>query len=96
MDRLRRFLSKAAERINIVEAYLVGSRARGDYTEESDVDVVIVALGVEGLNQKQRVELLADVAEPGIEYRVYTLDEWYGEKSLWIKAMRREAVKIYP
>ena len=38
----------------------------------SDVDVVVVARGVEGLTMKERLELLADVAELRVDYLVYT------------------------
>ncbi len=92
----RRFIEKAAEILDVVEAYIVGSRARGDYLDTSDIDIVIIARRVENLNQKQRIMMLADLAEPGVDYRVYTPEEWYSGKSTWIKEMRKEAVKIYP
>ena len=96
LRRARRFVEKAAKRLNLVEAYIVGSRARGDYLSESDIDVVLVARGVKHLNSKERALLLADEAEPGVEYMVYDVEEWASEATTWIKKLREEAKKIYP
>jgi predicted nucleotidyltransferase len=67
--RTLRFARRASERLRVEAAYIVGSRTRGDYLDESDIDVVIVARGVKGLNMglnmKERLLLLADAAEPG-------------------------------
>jgi len=64
--------------------------------DTSDIDVVIVARGVEKLDMKERPMLLADVAEPGVDYLVYSGEEWRSEKSTWIRELKKEAVKIYP
>ncbi|MDW8084453.1 MAG: nucleotidyltransferase domain-containing protein [Candidatus Caldarchaeum sp.] len=45
-------------------AYLVGSRARGDYVEESDADVVVVVDDVGKMNRIQRMLLLVEVLIP--------------------------------
>lgn len=83
--------------LELVAAYLVGSRARGDYRVDSDIDIVLIVRGVEGLDQLQRVEifsrLLLEVPGP-IEYRVYTPGEWSNNTSLWIRELRREAKRI--
>jgi len=83
--------------LELVAAYLVGSRARGDYRVDSDIDIVLVVRGVEGLDQLQRIEifsrLLLEVPGP-IEYRVYTPGEWSSDTSLWIKELREEAKRI--
>ena len=62
----------------------------------SDVDVVILAQGVEGLNSLERLELLAGIAEPNVEYLVYTPREWREARTAWIRVLKKEAVKIYP
>jgi len=82
--------------LRFVGAYLVGSRARGDYRVDSDIDIVIVVEGVEPMNQLERIELFSKVLleVPGeIEYRVYTPSEW-GSDSAWMKELRKEAMKI--
>lgn len=50
LERVRMFSSKARARCaelgwELVGVYLVGSRARGDYLADSDVDVVLVVKG---------------------------------------------------
>ena len=40
--------------------------------------------------------LLADVAESGVDYLVYSEEEWRSEKSTWVRELKKEAVKIYP
>ena len=46
IKRLLIFLYKVRKRVKLVEAYIVGSRARGGYNEYSDLDVILI---VEGL-----------------------------------------------
>ena len=94
MERARRFAQKAAKRLRVEAVYVVGSRARGDYLDVSDVDVVIVARGVKELNMKERLMLLADIAEPGVDYLVYDVEEWEGGVSAWIRELKREAARI--
>ena len=96
LRRARSFVEKASRMLDVVEAYIVGSRARGDYLDVSDVDVVILARGVEGLNSLERLELLAGIAEPNVEYLVYTPREWREARTAWIRELKKEAVKIYP
>jgi len=54
---------------------LVGSRARGDYLDESDIDVVLIIDGVQGMNRLQRIELLSRALKPGIDLLIYTSEE---------------------
>jgi len=101
--RLAREFAERARRLCVelglefVALYLVGSRARGDYRVDSDIDLVLIVRGVESLNQLQRVELFSKllVEVPGpIEYRVYTPEEWDSGESLWMKVLRREAIRV--
>ncbi len=94
VERARRFVERAKRLVDVVEVYVVGSRARGDYLVDSDIDLVLVVRGVEGLNMRERLELLTDVAEPGVEYLIYTPEEWEGGATLWIRELRREARRL--
>lgn len=96
VERAKKFVEKASRVVKVVEAYIVGSRARGDYLDESDIDVLIVADGVDHLNMLERLKLLTDIAEPGVDYLVYSIREWNDEETLWIRNLKREAIKIYP
>ncbi len=77
----------------LVGAYLVGSRARGDYTVESDVDVVLVVEGVEDLGVLERLEAFKEALKPNVELRVYTPSEW-SSGGVWMAELRREAVPL--
>jgi len=99
LARVKRFIEKARAKCRalgweLLEVFLVGSRARGDYLVESDVDLVLVVRGVKGLNAIERLEALKDILEPGIEPRVYDVEEWKTGESAWIRELRKEAVKI--
>ena len=92
--RALRFAGKAAEKLDVEAVYMVGSRARGDYLDESDIDIVIVAHGVRKLNMKERLTLLADVAEPGVDYLVYDAEEWKTGATAWIRQLKKEAKRL--
>ncbi len=94
LKRALRFARKAAERLDVEAVYIVGSRARGDYLDESDIDIVIVARGIKKLNTKDRLMLLADIAEPGVDYLVYDIEEWEKEAIAWIRQLKREAKRL--
>lgn len=99
LARARRFVERARvvcrERgYRLIGAYLVGSRARGDYIETSDIDIVLVVEGIEGLDRLRRLEVFKEILEPEIDLFIYTPDEWHREESLWIKKMREEAIQI--
>ena len=99
LERVRRFSSRARARCSelgweLVGVYLVGSRARGDYLADSDADVVLVVRGVRGLDAITRLEAFRDVLEPGIDLRVYDIEEWLSCDSAWIRELKREAVRL--
>ncbi len=48
LRRAWEFVRRARSRISISEVYVVGSRARGDYTDMSDIDLVIISDDVRG------------------------------------------------
>ena len=98
LARVGRLVSRAAEAcsahgMELVAAFLVGSRARGDYTVESDADVVLVIRGVEGLNMLDRLRLFMDVLEPNVDLLILSPDEWCGD-SPWAAVLRREAMQL--
>ncbi|BDR93102.1 nucleotidyltransferase domain-containing protein [Vulcanisaeta souniana] len=94
LRRAWEFVRRARSRISISEVYVVGSRARGDYTDMSDIDLVIISDDVRGMNQLERRLLLKEFIEPRIEFFIYTTEEWNGEVTAWIRQMRHEAVRL--
>lgn len=92
---IRRVASRCVERgFRLEGAFLVGSRARGDYMEDSDVDLVLIISGVEGLNRLERLDLIKDLLLPGIEVFIYTRQEWCDGDSLLLMELKREAKPI--
>ncbi len=72
LEEARRLVGALEARgLRVEEAYVFGSRARGDYLEGSDLDIVIVSRGFEGMRYLDRLDLIYKVAwEEGIEYGV--------------------------
>lgn len=64
-------LSKLKERLNnllkdrLIHSVLYGSRARGDYDRDSDIDVAII---VKDLDRDLKMRILDEVAEIELEY----------------------------
>jgi len=50
---------------HILRMMLFGSRARGDYGDDSDIDIAII---VRGLNRELKHQILGKVAEIELEY----------------------------
>jgi predicted nucleotidyltransferase len=94
LKRAWEFISKVKSRLSIIDVYVVGSRARGDYTGVSDIDLVIISNDVKGLNQLERRLLLKDLLEPRVKFFIYTKDEWDEEASVWVSELKREAVRL--
>jgi len=105
LARARAFAKKArevAERagFRVVAAYLVVSRARGDYTEESDIDVVLVVEGAERLNALQRLELFSGFVKRGLwkelEPAFFAVVAMYGARCSYCTAYMEVAGRVLP
>ena len=92
--RALEFVKDISKEIRVEEVYVVGSRARGDYLETSDIDLVIISRDFEGLNYKERVEKLYKYLKGGVEFFALTPEEWDRPKSLYVEEMKREAVRL--
>jgi predicted nucleotidyltransferase len=77
VKRFRRALERSG--IPVSELILFGSYASGTYTEDSDIDVIVVSEVFTGLNHWQRIEKMTDalyeIFQP-IETRALTPEEW--------------------
>ncbi|HEY8449372.1 MAG TPA: nucleotidyltransferase domain-containing protein [Bacillota bacterium] len=78
MRRARKYVTHLTTRICPVQAWIVGSAARGDFHEGSDIDVVIVADALPA-HPLERLRLLYSVAPPNVEPKGYTPAEWEAE-----------------
>lgn len=94
LRRAKRFADRARAVYKIDEIYVVGSRARGDYLEDSDIDLVVICDEMKGVRYIERLEKFAEFLEPGVEIIVLTREEWESSKSPYIAEMRREAKRL--
>ncbi|WP_291766987.1 nucleotidyltransferase domain-containing protein [Caldivirga sp. UBA161] len=88
------FINDLSKEIRIDEVYVVGSRARGDYLEASDIDLVIISRDFKGLTYMERIEKVGKYLRPRIEFFAFTPEEWENTSSLFILEMRKEAKKL--
>jgi len=94
-DFIKKVASMCMEREYRFEgAYLIGSRAREDYLEDSDIDLVLIISGIEGLNRLERLNLIKSLLEPGIDAFIYTPKEWHNSDSIWIRELKIESKQI--
>lgn len=79
--RVRRALKVLSTAIREVyedaEVYLFGSYARGNWLEDSDVDIVVVSKGFEGKSLPQRIGEVRKLAPEDIPFEIlaYTPEE---------------------
>jgi uncharacterized protein len=71
--------------VQVRQLILFGSYATGTFTEDSDIDVVVVSESFEGLNHWQRIEKMTDALYKlflPIEARALTPEEWESGNSM--------------
>lgn len=80
LGRARAYYARLRQRLGECRAWVVGSVARGDFHDDSDVDVVVVAGGLPE-HPLERLRLLYRDAPPGVEPKGYTPAEWERERA---------------
>lgn len=74
--------------VPVSQMVLFGSFATGTFTEDSDIDVVVISESFKGLNHWQRIEKMTDALyklfQP-IEARALTPEEWDSGDSMTAK-----------
>jgi len=98
LDTFKTLLSK---RISLYKMILFGSRARGDATQYSDMDIVII---IDKTPEEQDLDYISDCAwEAGFEHGivvvpiVFTKDEWENSPerySLLAQAVETEGILL--
>lgn len=95
---LRALVRSLRERDPNVEVYLVGSYARGDWLDDSDVDLVVVSSIFEGLDVGERYKVVRGLARPGysLDLTPLTPQEFRErkERSVILQDMLEHAVRI--
>ena len=88
------FVNDVSREVKVEEVYVVGSRARGDYLDTSDIDLVIISRDFEGLDYRQRVEKLSRFLRARVEFFAFTPQEWENPSSLYVVEMKKEAIRL--
>ncbi|MEM1646696.1 MAG: nucleotidyltransferase domain-containing protein [Ignisphaera sp.] len=94
VKRAIEFVNDVKKEINVKDVYVVGSRARGDYLDVSDIDLVIISPDFKGLRYIDRLEKLAKYLRARVEFFAFTPEEWEKPSSLFIEVMKKEAKRL--
>ncbi|GAA6492936.1 MAG TPA: nucleotidyltransferase domain-containing protein [Candidatus Bariatricus faecipullorum] len=87
---------------NLCDIYLYGSYARGDYNEESDIDIVAIVKGDRQELQNQLKEIWEAVSDLELDYEVvisptvipYSEFETYKDILPYYRNIAKEGVKL--
>ncbi len=92
--KAREFTEKVKNCLGKISVVLVGSYARGDFNEWSDIDILIIAEDISG-NPLERMDYLIGKCPPpaGIEPIIISLNEFIRQKKLETP-LSREAYNI--
>jgi len=76
-EALNRLAKKLREDYGPVEMYLFGSFAKGDWLEDSDIDVIVVSEKFVGKPMPERVNMVRKLAPDNLSFEilVYTPEE---------------------
>ncbi|MEM2912987.1 MAG: nucleotidyltransferase domain-containing protein [Candidatus Bathyarchaeia archaeon] len=77
IDALKAFLESLVKEIGDAEVYLFGSYARGDWVEDSDIDLVVISSRFRGMHMCDRMSMLRKLAPDthAFEILAYTPEE---------------------
>ena len=69
-EALNQLAKKLKETYGPVEIYLFGSFAKGDWLEDSDVDIIVVSEKFEGKPMPERVNIIRKLAPDNIAFEI--------------------------
>lgn len=101
----KRFITSIKDELDIYDAIVYGSRARGDFNNESDLDVAII-LNDPSQNNKSTIRSLARLGynyllenDVLVSPAIFTLEEWLNpstkQKQIFFQNIRREGHSIW-
>ena len=79
---LKKFLNKVKKHYNIKNVIIFGSRARGDYFLDSDVDIILISNDFKDIRFTDRIGNIIEFWNPPIDLEVicYTPEEFEKKK----------------
>ena len=98
IQKAREYVIELSTKLEIIKAYVIGSVARGDFNEASDIDVVIIAKNLPK-HPIERMRLLYENVPSLIEPKAYTEEEFsklIQKKNPIAEESIKIGIKIYP
>ncbi len=95
LEAVRAYLAELGELIEVREAYIFGSVARGDSLDTSDIDILVVSPSVEGMrpDERRRIAYSAWRGRRAADIILLTPEEL--ERALKESAILRDASKYW-
>ncbi|WP_172633847.1 nucleotidyltransferase domain-containing protein [Caldisericum exile] len=98
IEKAKVYIINLSKRIDIIEAFVIGSVSRGDFNDASDIDVVIIAKKLPK-HPIERMKLLYENIPPLIEPKAYTEEEFQRllkKQNPIAEETVKIGIKIYP
>ena len=98
IQKAKDYVKELSAKLEIVEAYVIGSVARGDFNDGSDIDVVIIARNLPK-NPLERMKLLYENIPALVEPKAYTEQEFsklLQKGNPIVIECNKIGIKIYP
>lgn len=98
IDEIKKKTERIFKAYDVSEAYIFGSYARGDFTEDSDIDIIIVSKKIKSL---LTIGAILEELKEALEKDVDLIEEecFEGEmdedEQKFYDAIKKERVKIY-
>jgi hypothetical protein len=69
-EALNKLAGKLAETHDSVEIYLFGSFAKGEWLEDSDIDIIVVSESFEGIPMPERINMIRKLAAKDLAFEI--------------------------
>ena len=101
---IKEYLKYFPKNIKIEKIFLFGSYAKGNYDEDSDIDLIVISSDFKNMNFLKRLEMLSSVRKSKLTQSVamdiigYTPEEFrnISKKSIIMRKAIKEGKIIYP
>ncbi len=99
-ELLEKIAEAVSKEIEFEKVYLFGSHARGDYRENSDLDIAVVSKNFENMKKKERYEKIIEsirevTGETPVDLICYTPEEFdRGKNSFLPSIIAEEGISV--